>query len=47
MLMPNWSYPSNPTPHQRSLRYKRGIEYLLEDDDQEENNENNNKKNKK
>jgi len=31
MLMPKSSYPPNPTPHQRSLRYKRGIEYVLED----------------
>ena len=32
MLMPGISYPPKPTPHQRSLRYKRGIEYVLEDD---------------
>jgi hypothetical protein len=32
MLMPGISYPPNPTPHQRSLRYKRGVEYVLEDD---------------
>ncbi len=31
MLMPKYSYPPNPTPHQRSLRYKKGIEYALED----------------
>lgn len=32
MLMAGISYPPNPTPHQRSLRYKRGVEYVLEDD---------------
>jgi len=31
MLMPNFSYPPNPTSHQRSLRYTRGLEYALED----------------
>ena len=32
MFMPGISYPPNPTPHQRSLRYKRAVEYALEDD---------------
>lgn len=31
-LMPNISYPPNPSPYQRSLRYKRGVEHALEDD---------------
>jgi hypothetical protein len=31
-LMPTVSYPPNPSPYQRSLRYKRGVEYVLEDD---------------
>ena len=31
-LMPNISYPSNPSPYQRSLRYKAGVEHALEDD---------------
>ena len=31
-LMPNISYPPNPTPLQTSLRYKRGLEHALEDD---------------
>ena len=31
-LMPTVSYPSNPSPYQRSLRYKRGVEHALEDD---------------
>jgi hypothetical protein len=31
-LMPKWNYPPNPSPYQRSLRYKAGIEHALEDD---------------
>lgn len=31
-LMPNISYPSNPSPYQRSLRYKAGVEHALEGD---------------
>ena len=31
-LMPINSYPPNPSPYQRSLRYKAGVEHALEDD---------------
>jgi hypothetical protein len=31
-LMPTVSYPPNPSPYQRSLRYKSGVKYVLEDD---------------
>lgn len=31
-LMPKFYYPPNPSPYQRSLRYKAGIEHALEDD---------------
>ena len=30
-LMPTISYPPNPSPYQRSLRYKAGVEHALED----------------
>ena len=31
-LMPINSYPPNPSPYQRSLRYKAGLEHVLVDD---------------
>lgn len=31
-LMPKFYYPPNPSPYQRSLRYKAGVEHALEDD---------------